>query len=56
VRRGQRSRVRMDFDVMDEIGFECHFLLYFNSNTNVNADLVGYKYKTNSSNPDTFSI
>ena len=40
----------------DEIGFECHFLSHFNPDTNANADLIGYEYKTNSSNPDIFSI
>ena len=40
----------------DEIGFECHFLPYFNPDTNANTDLIGYEYKTDSSNPDTFSI
>jgi len=43
---------------MDEIGSKCHLLPHFNSNTN--ADLIGYEYKTDSSNPDsnpdTFSI
>jgi hypothetical protein len=33
--------------------FECHYLLYFNSNTNVNT--IGYEYKTNSSNSDLHS-
>ena len=41
---------------MDEIGSECHLLPNFNPNTNANADLIGYEYKTDSSNPDTFSI
>ena len=44
----------------DEIGSECHFLPHFNPDTNANADLIGYEYKTDSSNPDsnpdTFSI
>ena len=44
----------------DEIGSECHLLPHFNPDTNANADLVGYEYKTDSSNsdsnPDTFSI
>ena len=40
----------------DEIGSECHLLTHFNSDINVNADLIGYEYKTDSSNPDTFSI
>ena len=44
----------------DEIESECHILLYFNPDTNANADLIGYEYKTNSlnpdSNPDNFSI
>ena len=44
----------------DEIGSECHFLPHFNLDTNANADLIGYEYKTDSSNPDsnpdTFSI
>ena len=43
-----------------EIGSECHLLSYFNPDTNANADLIGYEYKTDSSNPDsnpdTFSI
>ena len=37
----------------DEIGSECYFLPHFNSNTNANADLIGYEYKTDSSNPDS---
>ena len=37
----------------DEIGSECHLLPHFKPDTNVNADLVGYEYKTNSSNPDS---
>ena len=37
----------------DEIGSECHFLPHFNRDTNTNADLIGYEYKTDSSNPDT---
>ena len=41
---------------MDEIRFECHFLPHFNPDTNANADLIGYEYKTDSSNLDTFSI
>ena len=44
----------------DEIGSKCHFLPHFNPDMNANADLVGYEYKTDSSNsdlnPDTFSI
>ena len=40
----------------DEIRSECHLLPYFNPDTNANADLIGYEYKTDSSNPDTFSI
>ena len=44
----------------DEIRSECHFLPHFNLDTNANADLIGYEYKTDSSNPDsnpdTFSI
>ena len=44
----------------DEIVFECHFLSLFNLDTNANADLIRYEYKTDSSNsdsnPDTFSI
>ena len=42
----------------DEIGSGCHLLPHFNPDTN--ADLIGYEYKTDSSNPDsdpdTFSI
>ena len=38
---------------MDENEFECHFLPYFNLDTNANADLIEYEYKTDSSNPDT---
>ena len=41
-------------------GSECYFLPYFNPDTNTNMNLVGYEYKTDSSNsdsnPDTFSI
>ena len=44
----------------DEIESECHFLSHFNPDTNANADLIGYEYKMDSSNPDsnpdTFSI
>ena len=44
----------------NEIGSECHFLPHFNLDMNANADLIGYEYKTDSSNPDsnsdTFSI
>ena len=39
----------------DEIGSECHLLPHFNPDTIVNADLIGYEYKMDSSNPDTFS-
>ena len=43
---------------INEIGFECHILPHFNLDTN--ADLIGYEYKMDSSNPnsnlDTFSI
>ena len=45
---------------LHEIGSGCHLLLHFNPDTNVNADLIGYEYKMDSSNPDsnpdTFSI
>ena len=45
---------------MDKFGSEYHFLPYFNPDTNANADLIGYEYKMDSSNPDsdpdTFSI
>ena len=37
----------------DEIGSGCHLLPHFNPDTNTNADIIGYEYKTNSSNPDT---
>ena len=37
----------------DEIGSECHLLPYFNPDANANADLIGYEYKTDSSNPDS---
>ena len=37
----------------DEIRSECHLLPYFNPDTNTNADLIAYEYKTDSSNPDT---
>ena len=44
----------------DEIGSECHLLPHFNPNTNANADLIGYEFKTDSSNsdsnPDSLSI
>ena len=44
----------------EEIGSGCHFLPHFNPDTNANADLIGYEYKMDSSNPDsdpdTFSI
>ena len=41
---------------MDENGSECHLLPHFNMDTNANADLIEYEYKTDSLNPDTFSI
>ena len=37
----------------DEIGSRCHFLPRFNPDTNTNADIIGYEYKMDSSNPDT---
>ena len=40
----------------DEIGSGCHLLPHFNPDTNTNADIIGYEYKTDSSNPNTFSI
>ena len=44
----------------DEIRSKCHILPHFNSDTNANADLIGYEYKTDGSNTDsnlnTFSI
>ena len=44
----------------DEIGSGCHILPHFNPDTNPNANLIGYEYKTDSlnpdSDPDTFSI
>ena len=40
----------------DEIRSECHLLTHFNSDMNANADLIGYEYKTDSLNPDSFSI
>ena len=39
----------------DQIGSECHFLPNFNPDTNANADLIGYEYKTDSSYPDSNS-
>ena len=36
----------------DEIGSGCHLLPHFNPDMNTNADLIGYEYKTDSSNPD----
>ncbi|XP_039778632.1 probable disease resistance protein At1g59620 [Panicum virgatum] len=36
----------------DEIGSRCHILPHFNPNTNANADLIGYEYKTDSLNPN----
>ena len=43
---------------MDEIGSGCHILPHFNpdTNANANANLIEYEYKTDSSNPNTFSI
>ena len=38
---------------MDEIESECYFLLYFNLDTNANADLIRYEYKMDSSNSDS---
>ena len=40
----------------DEIEFECHILPHFNSDMNANVDLIGSGYKTDSLNPDIFSI
>ena len=40
----------------DKIESGYYFLLYFNSDMNANANLIGYEYKIYSSNPDTFSI
>ena len=42
--------LRMD---LDGIGSGCHLLPHFNPDTKTNADLIGYEYKTDSSNPDT---
>jgi hypothetical protein len=36
-------------------GFECHYLPYFNSNTDTNTNTIGYEYKTDSSNSDLYS-
>jgi hypothetical protein len=36
-------------------GFECHYLPYFNSNTDTNTNIVGYEYKTDSSDSDLHS-
>ena len=38
-----------------ENGFECHYLPYFNPNTDTNTNIVGYEYKTDSSNSDLYS-
>ena len=44
----------------DEIGSGCYLLPHFNPDTNANADLLEYEYKTDSSNldpnPDTLLI
>ena len=40
----------------DEIGFGYHLLPHFNPDTNTNADLIRYEYKTDSSNSDTIQI
>ena len=61
--RGPRESPRATKDGFesdtDEIGSGCHLLPYFNPDTNTNADLIRYEYKTDSSNldsnPDTFS-
>ena len=37
----------------DGIGLGCHLLPHFNSFTNANANLIGYQYKMDSSNPDS---
>ena len=37
----------------DEIGSGCHILPHFNPDTNANANLIEYEYKTDSSNPDS---
>ena len=48
------NRIRMKSDP------NITFYLHFNPNTNANADIIGYEYKTDSSNldsnPDAFSI
>ena len=38
---------------IDKIGSECHLLPHFNPDTNANANLIEYEYKTDSSNPDS---
>jgi hypothetical protein len=35
--------------------FECHYLPYFNPNTDTNTNTIGYEYKTDSSNLDLHS-
>ena len=50
-KRGNLSSLGLSSDT-DEIGFKCHLLPNFNPDTNANADLIGYQYNTDSSNPD----
>jgi hypothetical protein len=38
-----------------ENGFEYHYLPYFNPNTDTNTNIIGYEYKTDSSNSDLHS-
>jgi hypothetical protein len=35
--------------------FKCHYLPYFNPNTDTNTNTIGYEYKTDSSNSDLHS-
>jgi hypothetical protein len=35
--------------------FECHYLPYFNPNTDTNTNTIGYEYKRYSSNSDLHS-
>ena len=49
-------RVTMDSDRIRMKSDPCHLLPHFNPDTNANVDLIGSGYKTDSLNPDIFSI
>jgi hypothetical protein len=41
---------------MYEIEIHCHYLLHFKSNTDMNTNIIGYKYRMNSSNSDGYLL